>query len=91
MGFFGLPEEYKIILHKEIFTLSFYSEGAFPFSDVWDMPTYLRKFYMMELEEALKNRKSNSQESQPNKDKNFAHISNNVTHSSPQKFSTKMK
>jgi hypothetical protein len=27
------------------------SEGAFSFSDVYDMPTYLRRFYIKELEE----------------------------------------
>jgi hypothetical protein len=92
LGFFGLPEEYKVILHKEIFTLAFYSEGAFPFSDVWELPTYLRKFYMKQLEETLEKRNTPTKKRVDDPSKNFAHVSKNVsTQLTPQTYTTRMK
>ena len=49
--FFGLTSEYKINLHKTIFTIAYYSEGAFTFDQLYNMPVYLRNFYIKQLEE----------------------------------------
>lgn len=46
---FGLPPEYKIVLHEEIFSLCYYSNGAFGHAEVYSLPVYLRKFYMKKL------------------------------------------
>ena len=34
-----------------LFTLAYYSNGAFNFDHVYNMPVYLRNFYMKQLEE----------------------------------------
>jgi hypothetical protein len=34
-----------------LFTLAYYSNGAFNFDQVYNMPVYLRNFYMKQLEE----------------------------------------
>jgi len=53
--------EHKSDLHEEIFTLSYNSNGAFPFKDVYEMPVFIRQFYLRKLidtknkeEEAMK-------------------------------------
>jgi hypothetical protein len=47
--FFGLAPEYKVILHDEIFSLCYYSQGGFVHSDVYEMPVHLRRFYLHKL------------------------------------------
>ena len=49
--FFGLTSENKVQIHKMLFTLAYYSNGAFNFDHVYNMPVYLRNFYMKQLEE----------------------------------------
>ena len=49
--FFGLTSEHKIQIHKSLFTMAYYSNGAFDFDQVYNMPVYLRNFYMKQLEE----------------------------------------
>ena len=51
---FPVDPEYKPIVHDAIFSLIYYSEGAFTFGDVYEMPVYLRKFYTDKLVEARK-------------------------------------
>ena len=48
MGFFGLQPSDKLSLHKQIFQLIYHGQG-FTHSDVYDMPIYLRNFYLKEL------------------------------------------
>ena len=50
--FFGLTSEYKIELHKTIFSIAYYSNGAFTFDQLYSMPVYLRNFYIKQLEDA---------------------------------------
>ena len=52
--FFGLNSEHKVEIHKLLFMLSYYSNGAFTFQDVYNMPVYLRTFYKKQLEDAKK-------------------------------------
>jgi hypothetical protein len=49
---FGLQSEYKLVLHEEIFSLCYYGQGGFTQSEVYDLPVYLRKFYLKKLIEA---------------------------------------
>ena len=48
-SFFGLGLNYKPILHEEIFALIYHSHGGFNWSDVYEMPIWLRKFYIKSL------------------------------------------
>ena len=49
--FFGLTSEYKLQLHKLLFTLTYFSEGAFSYTEAYNMPVYLRTFYLKQLQE----------------------------------------
>lgn len=74
LGFFGLPAEYSVTLHKEIFTLTYHGGGGFIFSEVYGMPVYLRKFYIKELVDAKKREKDSTKQkdtSQPGQVPNF--------------------
>ena len=53
-SFFGLTVSHKPEIHREIFALAYNSQGGFSHSDIYDMPIYLRKFYIRELVEAKK-------------------------------------
>jgi len=46
--------EYKVELHNHLFELSFNSQGMLSFSDVYNMPIYLRKFYFKRLQKHYK-------------------------------------
>ena len=62
-GFFGLPSNYSVILHKQIFELCYYGNG-FTQEGVYRLPVHLRRFYYKQLvdakeEEAKQAEKSN--------------------------------
>ena len=48
--FFGLPPEYKLQIHEEIFQLILHLKGGFTFSDAYNLPIYLRTFYLKRLQ-----------------------------------------
>jgi len=48
LGFFGLKPESRAEIHKQIFQLIYFGKG-FTHSDIYNMPTYLRRFYYNEL------------------------------------------
>ena len=52
--FFGLTSEHKIEIHKTIFALAYYGNGGFTFDQVYNMPIYLRNFYIKQLEDTKK-------------------------------------
>ena len=47
--FFGLTQEYKLEVHKNMLMVSHYSKGAFSVMELYHMPVYLRNFYMREF------------------------------------------
>ena len=54
--FFGLTPAYKVHVHEMILSVMYACNG-FSFSDVYNMPVYLRKFYHSQLFEAKKSEK----------------------------------
>jgi hypothetical protein len=44
--FFGLGLNYKPIVHREIFFLVYNGGGGYTFSDVYNMPIWLRRFHI---------------------------------------------
>jgi hypothetical protein len=50
-GFFGLPSNYSILLHKQIFELCYYGNG-FTQEGVYRLPVHLRNFYYKQLVDA---------------------------------------
>lgn len=49
--FFGLTSDIKLQIHKTLFSLAYYGNGGFTFEQVYNMPVYLRAFYIKQLEE----------------------------------------
>ena len=52
-GFFGLTPSHRPVIHEDIFTLCYYGKG-FTHAHVYDMPLYLRKFYLHQVNLAVK-------------------------------------
>ena len=63
MGFFGLRPEDKPAIHESIFSLVYHGNG-FSFSDVYDMPIYLRNFYLKKLIDTKKEENKQVEKSQ---------------------------
>lgn len=61
--FFGLGTNYRVGLHEEIFSLCYYGQGGFTWSDVYNLPIYLRKFYIKQIIKIIeeKNKKDTEQ------------------------------
>ena len=66
--FFGLPLNYKLSLHEEIFSLCYYGKGGFTWSDVYGLPIYLRRFYIQQVNKAIEER-NKAEQAQVNKAK----------------------
>ena len=49
LTFFGLTQEYKLETHKVMLMVAHYSKGAFSVIDLYNMPVYLRNFYIREF------------------------------------------
>ena len=64
-GFFGLPSNYSVLLHKQIFELCYYGNG-FTQMDVYRLPVHLRNFYYNELVKAKKKENDDVKQSQKN-------------------------
>lgn len=69
--FFGLTTEYKLGLHEEIFSLCYYGKGGFSWSDVYDLPIYLRRFYIQQINKAIEE-KNKAQKQEMNKSQRSA-------------------
>ena len=54
--FFGLTPKYKVQKQEQIFDLIFHSNGAFSYNEVYNMPVYLRIFYIRRLEKFFKDK-----------------------------------
>ena len=54
--FFGLGTEYKLGLHEEIFSLCYYGNGGFTWDEVYNLPIYLRRFYIKQVTKAIEAR-----------------------------------
>ena len=46
--FFGLSPEYKKTLHDSIFNMTYY-DSKFTFTELYNMPVYLRRYYENKL------------------------------------------
>ena len=49
--FFGLTPEYRLTLHRQIFDLVYHGNGGFTWDSVYDMPVWLRIFYIQRINE----------------------------------------
>lgn len=51
---YGIRPDYRPKVHREIFELCYHGKGGFTWSEVYEMPVWLRRFYIREI-----NRKHN--------------------------------
>ena len=51
--FFGLGPEYKLGIHSEIFSLCYHGQGGFTWEEVYNLPIYLRRFYIKQVTKAI--------------------------------------
>jgi hypothetical protein len=49
LTFFGLTPEYKIEVLRTIMTIAHYSKGAFSVMELYNMPVYMRNFFIREF------------------------------------------
>jgi|TARA_Y100001938_G_C7783333_1_gene278992 hypothetical protein len=63
LGFFGLRPKDKPLIHDSIFSLVYHGNG-FNFSDVYEMPVYLRNFYIKKLIDTKKEEQKQIEKSQ---------------------------
>tara|TARA_Y100000361_G_scaffold137144_1_gene138338 strand:- start:308 stop:529 length:222 start_codon:yes stop_codon:yes gene_type:complete len=63
LGFFGLSPKDKPQIHASIFSLVYHGNG-FNFSDVYEMPIYLRNFYIKKLIDTKKEEQKQVEKSQ---------------------------
>lgn len=63
LTFFGLTPKYKLEIHKAMLITSHYSKGAFSVLDLYQMPVYLRNFYIKEFTEMKKQESSGNRQS----------------------------
>lgn len=54
LTFFGLADDYREALHKEIFQLCYYSNGGFTHNEVYFMPSSKRKYFLRLLVDTKK-------------------------------------
>lgn len=48
-AFFGLTSEYDRVVMDQVFDLSYYTKGGFPFEQVYNMPVNVRSYYYAKL------------------------------------------
>ena len=49
LSFFGLQPKNKLDIHEEIFNLIHYAQGGFTFTEAYNLPITLRRFYLRRL------------------------------------------
>ncbi len=62
--FFGLTPEYKLDVHRSIFNMVTYGKGGWDWNTLYNMPIFLRLYYMKLLGEALEKEAGHSTVSQ---------------------------
>ena len=62
--FFGLGSNYRPVLHDQIFSLIYFGKGGFTHSDVYDMPVWLRAFYIRKINEVHEERNKQQEKAQ---------------------------
>lgn len=66
---FGLGPNYRPILHEQILDLLDLSDGKLTWTEIYNMPIWLRKFYFKRYNERRSNQNGHSNQEQPLTDK----------------------
>ena len=65
LTFFGLTPSHRPLIHEEVFLLCYYGKGGFTHHEVYNMPRYLRTFYIKQIEK-INNKQSEDAKKQEN-------------------------
>lgn len=65
--FFGLGPEYKLGIHGEIFSLCYHGNGGFTWDEVYNLPIYLRRFYIQQINRVIEEKNKATEASQKSK------------------------
>ena len=68
LAFFGPTPEYRNILFTQIHDLVYHGGGGFKHEEVYNMPTWLRKFHLKKIQQYF-NKQEEEYEKLKNKDK----------------------
>ena len=66
--FFGLSPKHKPAIHTQLFEMVYHGHG-FTWTELYNMPVWLRKFYYKKIEEALKKQKEAQEKQTKNTNK----------------------
>ena len=69
--FFGLTQEYRPILHREINQLVYHGGGGYTHDQVYSMPIWLRRFYIRDINRIIEEQNQKSKENSPTDQKGF--------------------
>ena len=70
LAFFGLSPSYRKNIFREIHDLVFHGGGGFIYSEVYDMPIWLRRHHISLINEYFKKQEKAMKKSQQNTSKN---------------------
>ena len=72
-AFFGLQPEHRPLIHEEVFMLCYYGKGGFTHDEVYNMPRYLRTFYLKQIEKVV-TKQNEEREKAENHDKGKSEV-----------------
>jgi hypothetical protein len=58
LTFFGLTPDYKITIYNEVHDLTYHGGGGFTYSEVYNMPIYLRRYSIQRINKLLQEEKA---------------------------------
>jgi hypothetical protein len=54
--FSGFNKQYRLKLHESIFDMVWFGEGRWSWQDIYEMPIFLRRFWIKKIERIMKER-----------------------------------
>ena len=85
-AFFGLTPQYRNILFGQVHDLVYHGGGGFLHSEVYNMPTWLRRFHIQKINEHHKQQKEEYDKVNPKKQNSKVARGPNITPSSNYNF-----
>ena len=69
LTFFGFDASYRVQLHDTIFNIIWFGEGRWDWDTVYNMPVFLRNFWIKKINEIIDNKKQAINQQQQQKTK----------------------
>ena len=64
LSFFGLTPQYRNTLFTQVHDLVYHGGGGFIHSEVYNMPTWMRKFHILKINEYVKEKNEETEKAQ---------------------------